>query len=123
MSSIVELGATPLLSPVTTFVIFTSVVIYLSALKVCFGTYWLPTAVKQERGRQELEDVYNRAHSRREEAVYQITWARQRGEGFETIRSMEEQLSDIDLELDGIEREITAMYNDQGVGRKIEKES
>jgi len=97
------------------FAIFSTVIVYFGVLKMYTNTFHLPRAIREERSRRKLEDLYNALYERREDYVYHYNWAKQRGDSGQ-MKGLEEKVKDCDKELDEVEEKVKKMYKEHGVG-------
>lgn len=79
----------------TLFAVGLFVVFYLSAMKMCFGTYFLRTAASNYSKNKVVQKRYYEMFATRDNLMYHISWAKTRGEPDEA-RSLMKQLEKID---------------------------
>ncbi|CAM9975758.1 unnamed protein product [Discosporangium mesarthrocarpum] len=83
----------------------TLVIVYFTLLWTCWGTLSLATVTRRYKEQRELERHYDGVFQRRDDLLYHIGAAQQRGEHVEA-NLLTEQLNRVDEELDVLEEKI-----------------
>ncbi len=68
---------------------------YLSAMKMCFGTYFVRTAMSNYKSNKVIRSRYYELFSSRDNLMYHISWAKSRGE-LEEAKNLMRQLEKVD---------------------------
>lgn len=68
---------------------------YLSAMKMCFGTYFVRTAVSNYKSNKVIRARYYELFTSRDNLMYHISWAKSRGE-IEEAKNLMKQLTNVD---------------------------
>ncbi|KAG5176987.1 hypothetical protein JKP88DRAFT_350935 [Tribonema minus] len=77
-------------------------VVYLLLLWQCWGTLNPRAAARRHKERRALQASYDEAFQRRDDLLYHLDWARQRGEKAE-VKNLQGQLEGMLEELDDLE--------------------
>eukprot|EP00903_Cladosiphon_okamuranus_P008698 g8334.t1 len=103
------------------YAIFLLLGIYVSVMYTCWGTLSFSKVKADFKERQGLERTYAATFQRREDMMYHIGAAQQRGEHHQ-VAALEEQLLRVDSDLDALEdrlRELDARQSGKGPKLKI----
>lgn len=84
------------------------VIVYIVLLCWCYGTLNISKVSKIHRARRDLEAEYDRAFQRKEDLLFHLDWARQRGDR-ETAKQMEEQMPDLVKDLIALEKRLEGL--------------
>lgn len=95
-------------------VVFTILLAYFSILKAYTNTYHLPRAIREERSRNKLEDLYDVLFDRRGECSYHFEWAKTRSDRPQ-MEALASKIQELDCEIDLVENNIVKMYQLHGV--------
>ena len=68
---------------------------YLSSMKMCFGTYFLRTAVSNYKSNKVVRARYYELFTARDNLMYHISWAKSRGD-LDEARNLLKQLDSVD---------------------------
>jgi hypothetical protein len=71
------------------------VLFYLSSMKMCFGTYFIRTALRNYSTNKGVQKRYYEMFATRDNLMYHVSWAKTRGE-MDEARSLMKQLEKID---------------------------
>lgn len=71
------------------------VLFYMSSMKMCFGTYFLRTAVSNYKSNKVIRKRYYELFASRDNLLYHIAWSKTRGE-LEEAKNLMLQLEKVD---------------------------
>lgn len=71
------------------------VVFYMSSMKLCFGTYFLRTAVSNYKANKVIRKRYYELFGARDNLLFHISWSKTRGE-LEEAKNLMSQLEKVD---------------------------
>lgn len=71
------------------------VAFYLSAMKMCFGTYYLRSAFTNYKANKVIRKRYYELFASRDNLLYHISWSKTRGE-LEEAKNLMKQLENVD---------------------------
>lgn len=71
------------------------VAFYMSAMKMCFGTYYLRSAFSNYKANKVIRKRYYELFASRDNLLYHISWSKTRGE-LEEAKNLMKQLENVD---------------------------